>query len=140
LLGLGTPRDTVFCCFPHYAPATGGVPAAWVRRGDWKLIRFFCDGPEQTDRFELYNLKSDIGETRNVAAEYPDVVKECDALISEHLKDINATIPVKNPAYDSTAKASEPGKKPHKDKAAIDTKTSGGKDGRQHIEKASDAS
>ena len=139
LLGLGTPRDTVFCCFPHYAPATGGVPAAWVRRGDWKLIRFFCDGPEQTDRFELYNLKSDIGETKNVAAEHPDVVKECDALISEHLKGINAMIPVKNPAYDSTAKAPEPGKKPHKDKAAIDTKTSGGKDVRQQIEKASDA-
>jgi hypothetical protein len=54
-------------------------------------------------------------------------------------KDINAMIPVKNPAYDSTAKPPEPGKKPHKDRAAIDTKTSGGKDGRQHIEKASDA-
>lgn len=139
LLGLGTPRDKLFCCFPHYAPATGGVPAAWVRRGDWKLIRFFCDGPGQTDRSELYNLKSDIGETRNVAAEHPDVVKECDALISEHLEDINAMIPVKNPAYDSTAKPPEPGKKPHKDKAAIDTKTNGGKDVRQQIEKASDA-
>jgi hypothetical protein len=48
-------------------------------------------------------------------------------------------IPVKNPAYDSTAKPPEPGKKPHKDRAAIDTKTSGGKDVRQHIEIASDA-
>ena len=139
LLGLGTPRDTVFCCFPHYAPATGGVPAVWVRRGDWKLIRFFCDGPEQTDRFELYNLKNDIGETKNLAAEHPDMVKEFDALISQHLKDINAVIPVKNPVYDSTAKAPEPGKKPQKAKAPVDNKTSGGKDVRQQIEKASDA-
>ena len=105
LLGLGTPRDTVFCCFPHYAPATGGVPAVWVRRGDWKLIRFFCDGPEQTDRFELYNLKSDIGETKNLAAEHPDMVKKFDALIGQHLKDIDAVIPVKNPCYDPAAKA-----------------------------------
>ena len=48
-------------------------------------------------------------------------------------------IPVKNPAYDATAKPPEPGKKPRKDKAAIDMKTSGGKDVRQQIEKASDA-
>jgi arylsulfatase A-like enzyme len=139
LLGSGTPRDTVFCCFPHYAPATGGVPSVWVRRGDWKLIRFFCDGPEQTDRFELYHLKSDIGETKNLATEHPDVVKEFDALINQHLKDINAVIPVKNPVYDSTAKAPEPGKKPQKAKAPVDNKTSGGKDVRQQIEKASDA-
>jgi hypothetical protein len=55
------------------------------------------------------------------------------------LKDINAVIPVKNPVYDSTAKAPEPGKKPQKAKAPVDNKTSGGKDVRQQIEKASDA-
>ena len=138
LLGLETPRDTVFCCFPHYAPATGAFPSVWVRRGDWKLIRFFCDGPEQADRFELYNLKEDLGETKNLAAEHPDKVKEFDALISEHLKEINAVIPVKNPAYDSTAKAPEPGKKAQKAKKPVDNKTSDGKDVRQWIEKASD--
>jgi arylsulfatase A-like enzyme len=26
LLGKGTPRDTVFCFFPHYTPATGNIP------------------------------------------------------------------------------------------------------------------
>jgi arylsulfatase A-like enzyme len=96
----------------------------WVRRGDWKLIRFFCDGPEQADRFELYNLKEDLGETKNLATEHPEKVKELDALISEHLKEINAVIPVKNPAYDSTAKAPEPGKKPQKAKKPVDNKTS----------------
>lgn len=136
LLGLDPPRETVFCCFPHYVPATAAVPSVWVRRGDWKLIRFFCDGPKQVDRFELYNLKSDMGETKNLAAEHPDLVKEFDALIGQHLQEIEAVIPVKNPAYDSTAKAPPTGKKPPKDKAAIDTKTSGGKDVRQQIEKA----
>ncbi|MDH4444152.1 MAG: sulfatase [Akkermansiaceae bacterium] len=139
LLGRGAPRDTAFCSFPHYVPATGGVPSVWVRRGDWKLIRFFCDTPEQTDRFELYNLKSDIGETKNLAAEHPDMVKKFDALIHQHLKDIDAVIPVKNPAYDSTAKAPEPGKKTQKAKKPVDNKTSGGKDVRQQIEKSSDA-
>ncbi len=110
LLGTGAPRDTLFCFFPHYVPATGAFPSVWVRRDDWKLIRFFCDKQDQSDRFELYNLKEDIGETRNLAAEYPEKIKALDALISQHLKDINAVLPVKNPNYDPEAIMPEPGK------------------------------
>ena len=139
LLGLGAPRDTVFCCFPHYAPATGAVPSVWVRRGDWKLIRFFCDSPDQTDRFELYNLKEDLGESKNLAAEHPDMVKAFDALISQHLQDINAVIPVKNPGYDPAAKMPEPGKKPTPAKPAAAKPKSAVKDVRQELEKAGDA-
>jgi arylsulfatase A len=52
--------------FPAYAQ-----PQA-VRAGDWKIIR---NGVDQGDpQFELYNLKDDIGEKSNVAAEHPDVV------------------------------------------------------------------
>ncbi len=40
-----TARETVFCDFPHYTPATGNMPACSVRQGDWKLIRFFDPGP-----------------------------------------------------------------------------------------------
>jgi len=40
------------------------------------------------------------------------------------LKEINAVIPVKNPAYDSTAKVPEPGKKTQKAKKPVDNKTS----------------
>jgi len=139
LLGTGAPRDTAFCCFPHYTPATGAVPSVWVRRGDWKLIRFFCDSPDQTDRFELYNLQEDLGESKNLAAEHPDNVKEFDALISQHLKDINAVIPVKNPGYDPAAKMPEPGKKPTQAKTAAPKQKSAVKDVRQELEKAGDA-
>lgn len=41
-----------------------------VRIGDWKGVVKPLGG----DRVELYNLKTDLGETRNVAAEHPDVV------------------------------------------------------------------
>ena len=105
--------------------------SVWVRRGDWKLIRFFCDGPEQAEHFEFYNLKSDMDETKNVATEHPDLVKEFNTLIGEHLKEIDAVIPVKNPAYDSTAKAPATGKKPPKAKKPVDNQTSGGEDVRQ---------
>ncbi len=99
LTGKESVRDTAFCYFPHYTPATGNLPGVWVRKGDWKLIRFFCDGPAQQDRFELYNLNDDLGETRNRADSQTDRCKELNALIDSHLADIEADFPVKNPAY-----------------------------------------
>ncbi|MBL69922.1 MAG: N-acetylgalactosamine-6-sulfatase [Verrucomicrobiales bacterium] len=46
----------------------GGSKQA-ARMGDWKVVR-----PALGDRLELYNLKTDIGETKNVAAQHPDVI------------------------------------------------------------------
>ena len=114
LLGTSTPRETVFCYFPHYTPVTGALPATWVRRGDWKLIRFFCDNPDQSDRFELYNLKTDIGETKNMAVEKPELVKELDSLIDAFHKNTGALIPQKNPAFNPKAEMPTVGKKPAK--------------------------
>jgi len=48
-----------------------------VRMGDWKAIRLKQDKP-----LKLFNLKSDIGERRDVAAENPDVI----ARIEDYLK------------------------------------------------------
>lgn len=47
----------------------GGFKQA-IRRDNWKAIRLGSGQP-----FELYDVKSDPGETRNVAALHPDVVK-----------------------------------------------------------------
>jgi len=99
LRGKPLARDTVFCHFPHYIPATGNRPATCVRQGDWKLIRFHADNDDQTDRFELYNLKADLSEIKNLAGAMPDKVKELNALITEHLQQITAVVPVANPAY-----------------------------------------
>ncbi len=56
-----------------------------VRKGDWKLIRTKRNIlPEQ---FELFNLKDDIGETRNLSAEHPEIVKELSGImLSAHRK------------------------------------------------------
>mgnify|MGYP001577839233 CR=1 FL=1 len=108
LLGRAAPRDTAFCFFPHYTPATGNLPGVWVRRGPWKLIRFFHDGPAQEHRYELYNLDSDLGETRDLSAQQPERVRELDALIDGHLRAIQPVLPQRNPAYDPKAKAPDP--------------------------------
>ena len=49
-----------------------------IRRGDWKAVRYDVSkgGPIQ-----LYNLADDIDETRDLAAEYPEMVGEFDSLM-----------------------------------------------------------
>jgi arylsulfatase A-like enzyme len=96
-------RGAIFCHFPHYVPATENRPASSVVEGDWKLIRFFCDGEGQKDRHELYNLKDDLGETKDLAAEQPDRVAAMGARLDRFLKETRAQVPVPNPRYDPAA-------------------------------------
>ena len=102
LLGQEPPRKVTFCYFPHSMPPGHVVeqaPGAWVRQGDWKLIRLFHDGEDQKDRFELYDLSKDPGEKTNLAASSGEKVAELNALLSAHLKEISALVPIANPAY-----------------------------------------
>ena len=54
-----------------------------VRRGDWKLL---VDG----DDLLLYNLRTDIGERNDLAAQRPDLVAALRPLLSEWEKDVDA--------------------------------------------------
>jgi arylsulfatase A-like enzyme len=98
-------RDTLFCHFPHDTPASGQKPGASVRRGDMKLIRLFAQNDDGSDQFELYDLKTDLGETKNLAAEKPELVRELAALLDGFLKDTAAVIPRRNPAYKGASAA-----------------------------------
>jgi arylsulfatase A-like enzyme len=95
------PRQAVFNYFPMGGPQKpGGV---WVRQGDCKLIRWFETGPDYPELRELYNLQDDLGESKNLAKELPDKVRELDALIDGFLKDTKALAPKPNPDYQTTA-------------------------------------
>ncbi|HEX4147533.1 MAG TPA: sulfatase, partial [Pirellulales bacterium] len=104
LTGSGTwHREALFNFFPHSA---GNKPAgATVRVGDWKLIRWWSPTQQHPEPFELYNLRDDLGETRNLATAMPDKVKELDALIDGFLKDTGALYPKPNPAYQPASSA-----------------------------------
>jgi arylsulfatase A-like enzyme len=52
-----------------------GVFSQAVRFGDWKAIR-----TDYGNEIELYDLSTDIGETENLANEYPDIVEKADHL------------------------------------------------------------
>ena len=98
-------REAIFVHFPHYMPLDLNPPSTSARRGHWKLIRFYADTEDQQDRFELYDLQHDIGETRDVSKLRPDLVAELNALIDRHLIETAALIPHPNPAFVPERKA-----------------------------------
>lgn len=85
-------REALFCHFPH-TPLLAKGPSAYVRKGDWKMIRFFELGDE------LYNLRDDIGETTDLAEQHPEVLAEMQQLMAHFLEDTGALIPRLNPNY-----------------------------------------
>lgn len=96
-------REAIFTHFPHDTPASGQHPGTSVRRGDWKLIRLFAQDDDGSDQLELYNLRDDLGEAKNLAAEKPELARELNALIAGFLDDTDAVVPIRNPDYKSGA-------------------------------------
>lgn len=89
----GLDREAIFWHYPHYGNQ-GGTPGSSVRAGDYKLIEFFEDG-----RLELYNLKEDIGETKDISKELPERTTYLHNLLKKWREDVEAKIPMPNPDY-----------------------------------------
>jgi arylsulfatase A-like enzyme len=53
-----------------------------VRMDNWKAIRLNVDKNPDSP-VELYDISSDIGETKNIAAEHPDIVKRAEQIMKE---------------------------------------------------------
>jgi arylsulfatase A-like enzyme len=108
LLGGDSSRDRVFCHFPHgnatqASEMDGFYAGTYVRKGDWKLLRFYARNDDGSDDLELYDLKNDLGERRNLAKEKPELVQELNGLITDFLKDTEAVIPKMNPNFGKAA-------------------------------------
>lgn len=96
-------RDAIFWHFPCYLQGRGDphggpfrtTPAGAIRMGDWKLIEWF-----ETGRLELYNLRADIGESKNLAESQPDRLRELHARMKQWRESVKAPIPTTpNPRY-----------------------------------------
>ncbi|MCM8543537.1 MAG: sulfatase [Lentisphaeraceae bacterium] len=82
-------------------------PGSTMRLGKWKLHEYFEDGA-----YELYDLESDMGETKNLASSMPERVKELAAILSDWRAKNHAPVPKElNPKFDPNA---GPGKKKKK--------------------------
>ena len=114
LLGKAAPRESFICFVPNYYPQPKTIPSVSIRRGPWKYITYFGDGPGGTDRAELYNLEQNIGESRNVAAENVNLCRQLNAEMREYLRNTEAAVPLVNPNYDPNAKPPTKKKKKRK--------------------------
>lgn len=86
-------RQAIFWHFPHYH-GSQWTPGAAIRKGNWKLIEFY-----HYDKTELYNLAEDIGETTDLAAQYPEKTIELKALLKKMQEDAGALFPEMNPDF-----------------------------------------
>lgn len=70
-------------------------PVSVIHKGDWKLIENYEDGS-----LELYNLKNDLGEKKNVADVYPKILNMLKKELDCWKKEVNAPVNFrKNPYY-----------------------------------------
>ena len=107
-------RPALYWHMPTYTAMYGRTPCAVIRQGDWKLIHWFGDWldprgstPDQTPygklvlgpRTELYNLRDDLGETRDLAVAQPAKTKELRAALEAWWRDTGAGFPTRNPDF-----------------------------------------
>ncbi|MBN1852990.1 MAG: sulfatase [Pirellulales bacterium] len=83
----------LFWHYPHYGNQ-GGAPSGAVRDGDWKLIEWYEDG-----NLELYNLRDDVGEVKNLSDENPVKVSELHGKLAAWRKEVKAIMPTPNPDW-----------------------------------------
>ena len=86
--------------WPHYQHTKNSVPDSCIILGDYKLHYFW-----ETAEVKLYNLKNDLGETKDLSQTLPEKASQLKALLHNYLKVIDAQIPKLNKNYD-------PGKDP----------------------------
>jgi len=85
-------REALYWHYPHYHHSR---PASAIRADDWKAIEFF-----DTGALELYNLKDDVGEAKDLAAAQPEKARVLRERLRNWRHDVNAQLPQRNPAYD----------------------------------------
>jgi len=85
-------REAVYWHYPHYHNTT---PAGAIRAGDFKLIEYFED-----NHVELYNLKDDLSETKDLAAAMPEKAEELRKKLAAWRQKVGAQMPTPNPDYD----------------------------------------
>lgn len=84
LKGNALNRKSLYWHYPHYGNQ-GNFPGGAIREGDYKLVERYEDG-----RVHLYNLKDDIGEQNDLAAQQPERVEQMRKRLHAWYKSVDA--------------------------------------------------
>jgi arylsulfatase A-like enzyme len=93
--GKSLDREDLFWHYPHYNQHPHSAPVSIIRRGSWKLIEFL-----ETGEIELYNLSSDIGETKDESESQPELASNLLAKLREWQVEVGAEPMRANPYYE----------------------------------------
>ncbi len=87
------PQRPFFWHFPHYTNQ-GSRPSGAIREGDWFLVEYYDDR-----QVELYDLKNDIGERKNLAAVRPERAAAMRKALASWRRENDAQSNRPNPSY-----------------------------------------
>ncbi len=80
-------REAIYFHTPHHHHINTMGPASSVRMGDYKLIEPFRSG-----EVELYNLKADLGEQNNLAAQMPELAERMKQMLVDWRTEVDAPV------------------------------------------------
>ena len=102
--GKGIVGRSIFWHYPLYLQGSGegkvipisgtnimhwrSTPSGMIMKDEWKVINFFED-----NSFKLYNVDSDISESKDQSTEHPSILKKLSDELKQWQKDTNAPIP-----------------------------------------------
>ena len=86
---------SIYWHFPHYH-GSGNRPSSAIRKGDYKLLYWY-----ESERAELFNLKNDLSESKDLSELQPDKAIELLDDLQQWLANQNANLPKANPNFES---------------------------------------
>lgn len=87
-------REAIYFHYPHYHPINTMGPAGAVRMGDYKLVEVF-----ETGTLELYNLRNDVGEQKDLAGAMPELAASMKKMLHDWRENSESKMPVPNSDY-----------------------------------------
>lgn len=93
--GAGKFKDRpLYFHYPHYRTS---LPGSAMVKGNWKVVHWY----ETPDLPLLFDTQADIGESKNLAAEHPEIHARLHGELTAYLKRVEARIPEPNPEADA---------------------------------------
>jgi arylsulfatase A len=86
-------HEPMYWHYPHFSNQMGR-PSGAIRDGNYKLVESY-----ETGELELFNINEDISESKNLANQYPDKVRELHGRFVQWRRAVNANMPLPNPSY-----------------------------------------
>ena len=88
-------REAIYWHFPHYSNHGMQSPGGAIRMGDYKLLEYF-----ENDSVQLFDLKTDIGERKDLAEAKPEIAQKMLRKLRDWRKSVGARMMEPNPDFD----------------------------------------